>query len=101
MILKTYFPVRELRFHLLNNPRLHNEIKVRVGGRTQRISLGKNQRGTLTFAIKRAFKIGEWTHLYKIRIKASRGVIPFFEERDVEERRFLGVFFGLEIVPEN
>jgi len=101
MILKTYFPVRELRFHLLNNPRLHNEIKVRVGGRTQRISLGKNQRGTLTFAIKRAFKIGEWTHLYKIRIKAARGVIPFFEERDVEERRFLGVFFGLEIVPEN
>lgn len=100
MILKTYFPVKELRFFLLNNPRLHNEIKVRAGGRTKRISLGKNQRGTLVFPIKNSFKIGEWIHLYKIKIKASRGVIPFFEEFDVEERRFLGVFFGIETVPE-
>ena len=99
MILKTYYPVKELRFNLLNNPRLHNEIKVRVGARTQRISLGKNQRGTLIFPVKRAFKM-KMIHLYKIRIKAARGVIPFFEEHDVEERRFLGVFFGVEIVPE-
>ncbi|MGD2295189.1 MAG: hypothetical protein PVF22_05070 [Candidatus Aminicenantes bacterium] len=96
MILKTWFPVKELRFHLLNNPRLQNEIKIKVGGKTQRITLGKNQRGSLSFPIKRVFRM-ESNHLYKIKIKASKGAIPYFEARDSNERRHLGVFFGIEI----
>jgi hypothetical protein len=100
MILKTWFPVKELRFHLLNNPRASNEIKLRVGGKTQRITLGKNQRGTLSFPVKRIFKMKE-NRLYKIKIKASEGSIPYLEYRENKENRFIGVFFGVEIVRGN
>jgi len=100
MILKTWFPVKELRLHLLNNPRASNEIKVKVGGKTQRITLGKNQRGTLSFPINRVFKMKE-NRLYKIKIKASEGSIPYFEYRENEESRFIGVFFGVEILRGN
>ena len=100
MILKTWFPVKELRFHLLNNPRASNEIKVHVGGQTQRITLGKNQRGTLTFPVKRVFKMKS-NHLYRIKIKASEGSIPYLEYRENRESRFIGVFFGVEILRGN
>ena len=100
MILKTWFPVKELRFHLLNNPRASNEIKVKVGGKTQRLTLGKNQRGTLTFPVKRVFKMKS-NHLYRIKIKASEGSIPYLEYRENRESRFIGVFFGVEILRGN
>ena len=100
MILKTWFPVKELHFHLLTNPRASNEIKVKVGGKTQIITLGKSQRGTLIFPIKRVFKMKD-NHLYKIKIKSSEGSIPYLEYRDTGESRFIGVFFGVEIIREN
>jgi hypothetical protein len=100
MILKTWFPVKELRFFLLNNPKASNEIKVTVGGKTQKITLGKNQRGTLTFPIKRVFKMRD-NHLYKIKIKASEGSIPYLEYQENKEGRFIGVFFGIEILRGN
>jgi len=100
MILKTWFPVKELRFHLRNNPRASNEIKVKVGGKTQRISLGKNQSGILSFPVKRVFKMKD-NHLYKIKIKASEGSIPYLEYRENKETRFIGAFFRVEIVREN
>ncbi len=100
MILKTWFPVKELRFHLLNNPRASNEIKVIVGGKTQKITLGKNQRSTLIFPITRVFKMKD-NHLYKIKIKASEGSIPYLEYRENRESRFIGVFFSVEILRKN
>jgi len=100
MILKTWFPVKELRFKLLNNPRASNEIKVKVGGKTQKITLGKKQSGYLNFPINRVFKMKE-NRLYKIKIKASEGSIPYLEYKDNRESRFIGVFFGIEIVREN
>lgn len=100
IILKTWFPVKELHFILLNNPRASNEITVKVGGKTQKISLMKKQRGTLIFPIKRVFKMKD-NHLYKIKIKASEGSIPYLEYRDSKESRFIGVFFELKIIREN
>jgi len=96
MILKTYYPVKRLVFHLLNNPRRENKITVKVGRQKKEIILGKLQRGTLTFDIKGAFKLSEWVHLYKIRIKAAKGSIPFYEEEASLERRYLGVYFEVE-----
>ncbi len=100
MILKTWFPVKELHFLLLNNPRASNEIKVKMGGKTQKITLGSNQRVTLSISPKRVFKVRD-NHFYKIKIKASIGSIPYFEYKERREGRFLGVFFGLEIVRRN
>jgi len=100
MILKTWFPVKELHFQLLNNPRASNEITVKVGGKTQKITLRKKQRGTLIFPIKRVFKMKD-NHLYKIKIKASEGTIPYLEYRENRESRFIGVFFGVEILRKN
>ncbi len=100
MILKTWFPVKELRIELLNNPRSSNEIRVKVGGKTQRITLGQKQRDTLIFPIKRVFKMKD-NHLYKIKIKASEGSIPYLEYQEEEESRFIGVFFTVTIVHKN
>jgi hypothetical protein len=98
-ILKTYYPVERLDFHLLNNPRMRNEITVQVGGEKKRITLGTKQRGTLSFSPAKAFKI-KALHLYRIKIGASKGSTPYFENETSDEKRFLGVFFEIDIVPE-
>jgi hypothetical protein len=99
MILKTYYPVKRLDFHLLNNPRMRNEITVQVGRQKKKITLGTKQRGTLSFSPVKAFNIKS-LYLYKIKIGASKGSIPYFESEASRERRFLGVFFEIDIVPE-
>jgi hypothetical protein len=98
-ILKTYYPVERLDFHLLNNPRMRNEITVQVGGEKKRITLGTKQRGTLSFSPLKAFKI-KALHLYRIKIGASKGSTPYFENETSDEKRFLGVFFEIDIVPQ-
>jgi hypothetical protein len=99
MILKTYYPVKELVFHILNNPRLQNTVTVQVGGKKQKIVLGSKQRGALRFSPK-ALKIEYW-HLYKIKVKAAKGSIPYYEDERALERRYLGAYFEIEIIPEN
>jgi hypothetical protein len=99
MILKTYYPVKRLDFHLHNNPRMRNTITVSVGKRTKKITLGTKQNGTLSFSAPKPFKI-KWLHLYKIKVRASKGSIPYYEKEANNEKRFLGVFFEINIVPE-
>jgi len=98
IILKTWYPIKKIVFHLLNNPRKQNEITVQVGRQKKKITLGTKQRGTLSFAPVKAFKMSKWTHLYKIKIKASKGSIPYYEDKNSMEKRHLGVFFELEIL---
>jgi hypothetical protein len=99
MILKTYYPVKRLDFHLLNNPRMRNEITVRVGKQKKKITLGNKQRGILSFSAMKPFKI-KALHLYRIKIGAEKGSIPYYESETGRERRFLGVFFEVDIIPE-
>jgi hypothetical protein len=99
-ILKTYYPVERLDFHLLNNPRMRNEITVQLGREKKKLTLGTKQRGTLSFSPVKAFKI-EALHLYRIKIGASKGSTPYFENEASDEKRFLGVFFEITIVPED
>jgi hypothetical protein len=61
--------------------------------------LGKKQRDSLQFTSLKPF-VMKATHLYKLKIKASKGSIPYFEDEQSLEKRFLGVFFELEIEPE-
>ncbi len=99
MILKTYYPVKSLDFHVLNNPRMRNEITIQVGRQKRKITLGTEQRGTLHFSPVKAFNI-ESLYLYRIKIGAQKGSIPYYEREASRERRFLGVFFEITIVPE-
>jgi len=98
MILKTPFPAKKIIVHLLNNPRHENEIKIKVEGKVQKIVLGPRQKGTLEFDVGNGFQM-EPAHLYRMKIKASKGSTPYFENESSKERRYLGVFFELEIVP--
>ncbi len=98
MVLKTYYPLKEIIVHLLNNPRMNNEIMVKVEGKVQKVTLPSKQRASLHFPVGRGFQI-KASHLYKIKIKASKGSIPYFENETSDERRLLGVFFELELVP--
>ena len=99
MILKTYYPVKSLTVRLLNNPRMRNQITVKVGGKTRKIALGRKQRRTLYFDSLNPFRI-KALHLYKIKIGASKGAIPYFEDKRSMEKRNLGVFFEFVIEPE-
>lgn len=99
MVLKTYYPLKEIVVHLLNSPRMKNEIKVKVEGTTKKITLNSKQRGTLRFPVGKAIR-WKYIHLYRIKIKAEKGSIPYFEDEQSLERRHLGVFFELELIPE-
>jgi hypothetical protein len=99
MILKTYYPIKKLTVYLLNNPRMRNDIAVKVGKEKQLLTLGQNQRGSLTFTSPKPFQI-KAIHLYRIKIGASKGAIPYFEDEYSEEKRYLGVYFEFAIEPE-
>ena len=97
MVLKTGRPLKEIVVRLLNNPRRANEIRVKVEGRTQRITLGPKQWGTLRFPVGDGFRM-KTTYLYRIKIKAAKGSIPHYEDKDNQERRILGVFFEMDLI---
>jgi hypothetical protein len=97
-ILKTYYPLREIGVRLLNNPRSNNEITVKVEGQKKKIVLQPKQWGTLRFQVGNGFKMEERYH-YRMKIKAAKGAIPYYEDPASLERRYLGVFFELELVP--
>lgn len=97
-ILKTYYPLREIRVKLLNNPRSNNEITVKVEGQKRKIVLQSRQWGELRFAVGNGFKMQERYH-YRMKIRAAKGAIPYYEDPGSLERRYLGVFFELELVP--
>jgi hypothetical protein len=98
MVLRTFFPVKEVVVHLLNNPRQNNEITVRLDGKTQRIVLEPNQKADLRFTVGDGFTVSE-SHQYRFKVKAAKGSIPYFETEASDEKRHLGVFFELELIP--
>ena len=98
IILKTYFPVKTIVVHLLNNPRKENDITVRVENQTKKIRLQEKQRATLEFNPGRGFVIRE-LFLYKMSVQASKPSIPYLEVESSKERRNLGVLFSLELIP--
>jgi len=98
MVLKTFYPIKQVTFHLRNNPRYSNKIKVCFAGETKSITLTKLQTGSLTFTPKKVFQMNKWIHLYKLSIKAQKGSIPYLEIEEAKEHRYLGVYFELEIV---
>ncbi|MBM3297304.1 MAG: hypothetical protein FJY83_06855 [Candidatus Aminicenantes bacterium] len=98
IVLKTYFPLKTVVFHLLNNPRMKNTVTVRFEGRTQKTVLAEKQRTTLTFPAGRGFVIRS-LYVYKITVRAEKPSLPYFEGETSDERRNLGVFFSLELVP--
>ncbi|MCX6563447.1 MAG: hypothetical protein NTU60_07565 [Candidatus Aminicenantes bacterium] len=97
-ILKTYYPLREVGVRLLNNPRNNNEITVKVEGMRQKIILQSKEWGILRFPVGNGFQVEQRYH-YRIKIKAAKGAIPYLENQASLERRYLGVFFELDLVP--
>jgi hypothetical protein len=97
IVLRTFFAVKEIVFHLQNNVRSSNEIKISLDGKTQKIILDSKQEGTLRFPVGDGFQV-RISHQYRFKIRAAKGSIPYYENRSSEERRWLGVFFELEIV---
>ncbi|MFW6136724.1 MAG: hypothetical protein ACOC5U_01475 [Candidatus Aminicenantaceae bacterium] len=100
MIMKTFYPIEKITFRLLNNPRRSNTITVHFAGETKKITLGSLQRGSLSFSPRRVFQKNQWIHLYRLTVQAEKGSIPHFEQELSEEKRYLGVFFEVDIVPE-
>jgi hypothetical protein len=100
MILKTFYPIRQITFRVLNNPRLSNTVTVRFAGEKKTVTLGHKEWGSVTFTPARVYRMNRWIHLYRLTVQAAKGSIPHYEEEDSEERRYLGVYFELDILPE-
>lgn len=100
MVLKTFYPIRQITFRILNNPRLTNSVTVRFAGEKKTITLGHKEWGTVTFTPARVYRMNQWIHLYKLSVQAAKGSIPHYEEEDSEERRYLGAYFEMDILPE-
>lgn len=100
MVLETAYPVETVIFHLRSNRRLSNEITVQVWGEKKKIILQRNQWGALPVSPKKVFRMKD-IHLYKIKVRAEKETIPYFEEEESLDKRSLGVFLELEILPEN
>jgi hypothetical protein len=98
MILRTAFAVKEVIVHLLNNPRNDNTTTVTLDGQTQTIVLDSLQNGILRFTPGDGFRI-KHSHQYRFKVRADKGSIPYHENRTSDEKRHLGVFFKLEIIP--
>jgi hypothetical protein len=98
MVLRTFFPVGEVVVHLLNNPRQDNMITVKLDGKTQRVLLQSMERGTLRFPVGDGFRISE-SHQYRFKVRAAKGSIPYHEDAGSDEKRHLGVYFELELIP--
>lgn len=100
MVLKTFYPIKQVTFRILNNPRKTNDVTVWFAGERKTITLGSKEWGTATFTPKKVFQMNQWIHMYKTAVRAAKGSIPHFEEETSDERRYLGVYFELDIVPE-
>jgi hypothetical protein len=98
MVLKAGRPLKEVVVRLRNASRPGNEVRVRVDGRTRRAVLGPGGRAALRFEVGDGFTL-RTQHLHRIRIRASKGCIPKFEDANSRDDRRLGVFFELELVP--
>lgn len=98
MILKTYFPVKEIVIRLTNNVRRDNTVRVRVGRKSKKIVMQSREKRELVFPVGTGFRIGH-NHHHRIKIGAALGSIPYFEDERSSERRNLGVFFEFELIP--
>jgi hypothetical protein len=74
-------------------------VTVSFAGETKQVSLGYKAWGSVTFTPRRVFRMNEWIHLYKLSVRAAKGSIPHYEEEDEDERRYLGAWFEVDIVP--
>jgi hypothetical protein len=99
-VMKTYYPIRRITFRLLNNPRRSNRITVSFAGETKSLTLGEKQWGSVSFSPRRVFRMNQWIRLYTLSVRAEKGSIPHFETPDSDEKRFLGVYFEVDIIPE-
>ncbi len=97
MMLRTFIPIKEVRFHLTGSLRQANEITVSVEGRTQKVTLGPGEKAILDFPVDDGFMIRQ-SHQYRIKLRASKGATPYFEDRKSGDRRWLGVLFLPEVV---
>jgi len=97
VVLRTWFPVKEIVFHLLNNPRLENEITIWVNGKKKTIFLGPRQKGELRFPVGDGFQV-RVSHMYRVKIQAAKGSTPYFEDAQSDEKRWLGAFFTPELI---
>ncbi len=98
MVVKTRVPVSRIVVRLTNNPRPGNRVRVTLDGKTRRVVLQPLEKTVLEFDVGRGFKI-EDNYLHRMKIGASKGSLPYFEQETSDERRYLGVFFELEFVP--
>ena len=98
MVLKAYEPMSRIVVHLTNNPRRDNRIRVTVDGKTRKVVLQPLEKAVLEFEVGQGFTIGD-NYLHRMKIGASKGSLPYFEQEASGERRYIGVFFELELIP--
>ncbi|MFQ6084060.1 MAG: hypothetical protein ACE5WD_11995 [Candidatus Aminicenantia bacterium] len=98
ILLRTYYPIKKIRFKITNNGRLANKAFVKVDGAKKEIILHNKEKKEIDFTTGSGFKFGG-SYIYHLKIKSAKGAIPYFENKKSNDRRFLGVFVEIEVVP--
>ncbi len=98
MILETHFAVKEMIVHLHNNARRINTLSVHMGRKKKKIILGRYEKGILSFHPGRGF-VMRGKHLYILKITSAKSSIPFYESKESRDKRILGAYFELELIP--
>jgi hypothetical protein len=100
MVLRTYFPIREVVVHLTNGPRRDNRVTVTIDGRSRSLVLRDEESGTLRFPVGDGLVIKQ-SHLYRMKVRSSKFSIPYFESGSSSDHRNIGVSFSLDLVPKS
>jgi hypothetical protein len=99
ILLRTFSPVEKFIIYLTNNGRLKNKATIKVEGTKKEIILSEKERKKVEFRVGKGFKFGS-SYIYHIKVKSKKGAIPYFETNKSNDRRFLGVFVEIKIIPE-
>jgi hypothetical protein len=89
LLLRAPQKVETFEVTFTNSP-LKNKIRCKVEHKTQRVGMGPRDQKTLVFENIEGLKVSGG-YLYHIKVKSSRSYCPYFEEKDSEDRRRLGV----------
>jgi hypothetical protein len=76
-----------------------NSITVQVTRQKRKITLGRFKKGALSFQPGPGFRIRN-KHLYILKVKSAKSSIPYYESEDSNDKRNLGVYFELELIPD-
>ena len=96
VLLLTAQRVKQFEITLQNHPR-KNRARVRIEHETQEVGIGPGLKKRLVFEHIRGLVVARG-YLYHLKVKSARAYCAYFEEKNSEDKRWLGINIQIEPV---